>query len=268
MTADSYQEIDKIAHDFPNAKIVPRVVVDNLGSAWQLNGKYGIEIVEFPHFFRYILRKGLLPWGLTFHVGSQCENISNWIKAIQICDKVWEDAWRDGIRLKLLSLGGGIPVKYTHIVPSIEKVGTVAMKELSKTFLYKTKPVFTIELGRSIVADVGVLVNTVFGTATRGEINWIYIETGTYNGLVEAIETDNRNFFPVATQFPRRRKKIYNIGGPTCVSLDTPFVGIKLPRINLGERVVIKNAGAYTTVCASSFNGFSPPKEYFFQDLN
>jgi ornithine decarboxylase len=35
-----------------------------------------------------------------------------------------------------------------------------------------------------------------------------------------------------------------------------------LPELEVGDRVEILNAGAYTLSYASSFNGFSPPQVY------
>ena len=46
LAVDCFEEVDKIAKYAPASKLLIRVVVDNEGSGWPLNGKYGIESVE------------------------------------------------------------------------------------------------------------------------------------------------------------------------------------------------------------------------------
>ncbi|MDI7252790.1 MAG: hypothetical protein QME89_09575, partial [Actinomycetota bacterium] len=59
---------------------------------------------------------------------------------------------------------------------------------------------------------------------------------------------------------PLRR---YNVGGPTCDSEDVVAREVILPELRCGDRVYILNAGAYSNVCATEFNGFSPPEVHF-----
>ena len=49
-----------------------------------------------------------------------------------------------------------------------------------------------------------------------------------------------------------------------CDSSDTMFYGALLPAdLEVGDRLYIGSAGAYTTSYASSFNGFPPPRTLF-----
>jgi ornithine decarboxylase len=125
-----------------------------------------------------------------------------------------------------------------------------------------------IEPGRALVANAGILVTTVFGTATRGTTKWVYIETGSYNGLIESIETSERNFYPIAVKATDGPYDRYHIGGPSCATLDTPFESVELPKLDVGDRLYILSAGAYTRVCASPFNGFPIPSVCYWQDFN
>ncbi len=266
MAVDSYEEVDKIARYAPGAKLVVRLSVDNEGSNWHLNGKFGLEVTEFPHIFQYIASKGLVPYGLMFHVGSQCENEANWIKALRNCKIIWEEARASGIELKFLSIGGGLPVYYRKAVPTIAHIGNLVSQEISKDFTCPSVKII-MEVGRALVAHSAVLVTTVFGLAQRDSTHWAYIETGTYNGLVEAIETTNRQFYALEAHNQSSQKMTYTIGGPSCVTLDTPFEQVELPELHLGDRLYILAAGAYTLTCAGPFNGFPIPRVHFYQDL-
>lgn len=260
---DSYEEVDKIAKFLPNAKVLVRVAVDNAGSGWHLNKKFGIEVTEFPKILKYIGSRGLKLDGLTFHVGSQCENQANWLKALDLCSNVWVDALRAGIQMNFLSLGGGLAVKYNRPIPKQREIAKIVKNKIASSFPTKDKLTVSIEPGRAMVATSGILGTKVIGVATRGGENWAYIETGTYNGLIEAIETADRSFYPVMTDAKTKNKRVYYIGGPSCVSLDTPFEKTTLPELKTGDKMYVKNAGAYTVTCSAPFNGFPVPRVYY-----
>lgn len=263
--ADSYEEVDKIANIIPEARVVIRVSTPNEGSSWKVNGKYGMVQGQVTNLAKHCLSKGLIPYGLTFHVGSQCANNENWITALGVCKKLIKTATRVGINYQLLSLGGGLPAKYNKPVPSITETCGVIAGALSDNFPKMSR--ITIEPGRSIMANAGVLVSRVFGLAARGSVNWAYIDVGVYNGLIESAETHDDHFYPIGTNSRATTKKTYNLGGPTCVSLDTPFKRVVLPELKIGDLIYIYNAGAYTVNCACSFNGFPTPQEYLLEDL-
>jgi len=54
-----------------------------------------------------------------------------------------------------------------------------------------------------------------------------------------------------------------SLWGPTCDSMDVMSKSIELPELNIGDRMVFKNMGAYTLAPATSFNGFNPPTVYY-----
>ncbi len=54
------------------------------------------------------------------------------------------------------------------------------------------------------------------------------------------------------------------VAGPSCDSFDVISDDIDLPEMEIGDRVYILSAGAYTIAYASRFNGFPIPKTYFF----
>jgi len=267
LAADSYEEIDKIAQYAPGSRIVSRVVVDNEGSYWHLTEKFGIEASEFPAFFQYIHTKGLIPYGLTFHVGSQCENPENWIKALETCHDVLKKAKEAGMPpIKLLSLGGGLPVQYLNPIPDLRSTGQMIMTHIKKIFSEQEDMRILIEPGRMIVGNAAILGTGVIGVAKRQTKNWAYIETGVFNYLHEAYEV-GRNFYPLMVEHEDRKRIMYNIAGPTCVSFDTPFREVELPELRVGDKVYIMNVGAYSETESCSFNGFPPPKVHFLQDL-
>lgn len=260
MAFDSFEEVDKIAKYAPRSKVVLRISVNNEGSDWPLTRKFGVDAAEAVPFMKYAERHKVQPIGITFHVGSQCLNKNNWSSALYVCDDIWKQAKIAGLELSCLSLGGGIPIKHTKKIPSISEIGKIVNKILSNNFNNeKTKLKVTIEPGRGLVGDAAVMVASVVGKAQRGIEEWIYIDVGVFNGLMETIQ----NFtYELKTEKNRKRKTI-TLAGPSCDSVDIMYENVELPSVKVGDKVFILNTGAYTSVYASDFNGFDPPKTYF-----
>ncbi len=260
MAFDSTDEIDKIAQYAPNSKLILRINVTNEGSDWPLTKKFGVDANEAIGLFQYAKEKKLECTGLTFHVGSQCLNKNNWASALYLCDDIWAQCKKIGIDLSFISLGGGIPVQHLKPIPSIAEIGSVIQDALAKNFhVPHGKLRVSIEPGRGMVGDTGIMVSTVVGKAKRATEDWIYLDVGVFNGLMETIEKFK---YELKTE-QDREEKLVTISGPSCDSVDITFTNVNLPEVKTGERVYIINAGAYTTVYAAPFNGFPVPKVYF-----
>lgn len=263
MAYDSTEEIDKIAKYAPQSKVVLRISVSNEGSDWPLTKKFGVYAVEAMRMIKYAKAKGVECVGLTFHVGSQCLNKDNWANALYACDDIWNQAKKYGIELNFLSLGGGLPIAHTKPIPSVEEIGESINKALKANFkTASSKLRVTIEPGRGLVGNAAIMVSTVVGKAKRSNEDWVYIDVGVFNGLMETIEGFK---YEIKTDHDKKRKTV-TVGGPSCDSVDIPFKNILLPDLKIGERVYIINTGAYTTSYAANFNGFEVPETIFIKE--
>src|SRR3546814_12261112 len=64
---------------------------------------------------------GLVPYGISFHVGSQQRDISVWDAAIAKVKVIFErPKEEDGIELKMINMGGGFTANYINRPNSIE----------------------------------------------------------------------------------------------------------------------------------------------------
>jgi len=106
---DSHAEIEKLAKHAPGSKVYVRLVVPNEGSQWPLSKKFGVETEVAIELLEYAASKPIVPYGITFHVGSQCTNEISWMNAIKKAKLVWEAVRGKGIELKMLNIGGGFP---------------------------------------------------------------------------------------------------------------------------------------------------------------
>ena len=152
-------------------------------------------------------------------------------------------------------MGGGIPVRYVQESLKIEDIAYYVKGLLRKYF--PTPPYeLQMEPGRGIVGDQGILVARVIGKAKRGEENWLYVDTGVFNGLAEALGGIR---YPVYVEREGELKE-WVIGGVSCDSMDVIAKRVYLPEPEVGDRIFFLSAGAYTTVYASEFNGFPGPR--------
>jgi len=104
---DSKIEVEKLAKLAPGAKVFARLSVRNTGSEWPLEKKFGISDDEAVELLVYAKMMGLIPWGLTFHVGSQNSRPESWRDSLLQTAGVVRQLAKKGIRIKAINAGGG-----------------------------------------------------------------------------------------------------------------------------------------------------------------
>ena len=265
---DSEGEVRKLAVAAPGSSVYVRLSVEDDHSVFPLSRKFGTTTDDAVRLLVLARDLGLVPYGITFHVGSQCTDPQAWERAIDRCGTVLAALTAEGIRLEMLDLGGGIPARYVAPVPALASIAAAVEGGLRR-LPYRPRHL-AAEPGRSLVAESSVMVATVIGVETRGDERWAYLDVGGYNGMMEAVQTGGRWPFPLLTSrqdptHPAAGAKVRTtVTGPSCDSSDTMFYGVPLPAsLAAGDRLYIGSAGAYTTSYASSFNGFPPPGTLF-----
>lgn len=160
----------------------------------------------------------------------------------------------NGIKLKLVNIGGGYPVNYTKSVVDIPTIEKRVNRILNENFPKDIE--ILIEPGRAIVGDAGIFVSTVIGKASRGDENWLYIDLGVFSGLMESVGGIKYTYIVESNKAVKK----WTVAGPTCDSFDVMDRAVEIPEPEVGGRLIILAGGAYTTSYASVFNGFSVPK--------
>lgn len=262
---DSVVELQKIAKYAPGSSVYLRFSVSDQGSRFPLSKKFGADPQDILPLMAMARDLGLKPYGLTFHVGSQSLNPKTWELAIKMAGEAMRELERENIKIEMLDIGGGFPANYGTDEPSWAYIGQIIQKAIKKYLPYRV--FLAAEPGRAIVADAAVLVTSVIGRAERGGQDWLHMDVGAFNGMMETLETGNRFKYPISrvrSAGARSKKSNFTLTGPTCDSQDTMFNEIILPNDTMvDDRICIFSAGAYTTTYASHFNGFEPPKRYF-----
>ena len=255
--ADGLAELDKIAALAPGAAIYVRLRARSAASLVPSEVKFGVDAEAAFLLLTAAAARGLRPYGLMFHVGSQMTSPWAWADALDEVGVLMDKLTAAGIQLEMLDIGGGFPARYAEPVPAAAAFGRVIRGALDQL---PYRPALVVaEPGRALVAEAGVLVTTVIGTAARGGQDWVHLDAGAFNGLMEALETANALIYPVSDSrraVPARA----HLTGPSCDSQDTIMFDAPLSTgLTCGDRVYIGSAGAYTTAYASAFNGFDIP---------
>lgn len=266
--ADSECELEKLATHAPGSAVYVRLAVDDSASVFPLSRKFGADPATAEDLLILAARLGLRPYGITFHVGSQCASPRAWRRAIGQAGLLMARLHNHGIVIEMLDMGGGFPARYVDPVPSLDEI-TDAITPSLDTLLPYTPRLLAVEPGRYLVAESAVMVASVLGRERRGEENWIYLDIGAYNGLMESKQVDGGWEFPLWTSCPNHASGPtlpFVVSGPSCDSSDTMFFGAQLPAgIDVDDKVYIGSAGGYTLSYASNFNGFEMPTPIFLE---
>lgn len=262
---DSLQELDKLSESAPGSRIFCRIRTSGNGAAWPLSKKFGCKVEIAVELMVRAKEQGLVPYGISFHVGSQQLLTSAYDEAIADASAIFKMLKNQGIRLEALDLGGGFPCEYRSVVPAIETYGAAIQQSLKTHFGSEFPARIIMEPGRFITASAGVLQAEVILVSYNKESGkrWVYLDIGKYSGLAEteAIE------YPVLTEKEGEPTGQVVMAGPTCDSTDIIYeiAEYYLPlSLTSGDKIFFLNTGAYTTTYASvAFNGFAPLKDYY-----
>jgi len=263
---DCEAEVDKVAAAAPGARVVCRIHCDGTGSEWPLSRKFGCEPEYAADILEYAHRQGLLPHGISFHVGSQQHNIEAWDRALASTAAIFRTCAERGITLAMVNLGGGFPARYVRKTPKLESYGKAIFRSLRKHF-GNAIPETIVEPGRGLVGNAGVIEAEVVLIAKRSpedEVRWVYLDIGKFHGLAETIDESIR--YPIRTARDRDETAPCVIAGPTCDSVDVLYEKNPYPlpvSLAIGDKVLIEATGAYTTTYSSvGFNGYPPLRQY------
>jgi len=263
---DCEAEVEKVARAAPGSRVICRIHCDGSGSEWPLSRKFGCEPDYAVHILEHAHRRGLVPHGISFHVGSQQHNIEAWDRALASTASIFRGCAERGISLSMVNLGGGFPAKYLRKTPKLESYGKAIFRALRRHF-GNAIPETIIEPGRGLVGNAGVIEAEVVLIAKRSpedEVRWVYLDIGKFHGLAETIDESIR--YPIRTPRDRDEMTPCIIAGPTCDSVDVLYEKNPYPlpiSLAIGDKVLIEATGAYTTTYSSvGFNGYPPLRQY------
>lgn len=258
MTFDNEPELYKLAKYYPRAHVLVRIKVANLGSQVDLSLKFGADSDSAFFLLRKAKSLGLVPLGVSFHVGSQTANVENYLQALELTAGIFREAKENGMPLKVVDIGGGFPIQHFdhEIGINFERMALQIREQMKSLFDRNTK--FIAEPGRFLVGPAGILITQVIGRTFRNNKNYYYLNDGIYGDFSGMVFDHCRYEFKTLR---RGQKFLSALAGPTCDSFDTLSCNEEIPELYLGDVVYVKNIGAYSWASAvAGFNGFPAAK--------
>ncbi len=266
---DSAAELAKIAEHAPGSTVFCRILTTGEGADWPLSRKFGCDPEMAIDLLLAAADAGLDPWGVSFHVGSQQRDVSQWRPALFRAAAVMAGVHRRSggrVQLRGVNLGGGFPAHYLEDIPQLSAYADAIGAAYAAAFPIggdAGRPDLAVEPGRYIVADAGVLHTEVVLVSRKHADDperWVYLDTGVFGGLAETIGEAIK--YRMLTSRDGSAVGPVVLAGPTCDSLDVMYQHhrYELPLdLVAGDRVTMLSAGAYTKAyCTDGFNGFSP----------
>jgi ornithine decarboxylase len=269
---DSLEDTAAIARHAPGSRVFCRLATDGAGALWGLSHKYGCAPGEAVHVLEAAQAAGLVPSGLSVHVGSQQMTTEAWTAAFDRIGEALVELELRGIRLDHVNLGGGLPARgYLDkrgrpLEPPLDKIFAVMREGMQRlSALVGRRLDFKVEPGRYLVADHGAIRAHVARLSARGRgdgrgPHWLYLSCGKFNGLYEMDALQYRLVFPTR---PGVRQVPAVVAGPTCDSDDAysrEHAPVEVPAdLASGDPVWVLSSGAYAiSYLAQGFNGFAP----------
>lgn len=268
---DSKSDLQNIAEQAPGSKIFVRILVEGGETAeWPLSRKFGCHPDMAIDLLVQAKQLGLVPYGISFHVGSQQKDIAVWDAALSKVKYMFDwMKFEEDVSLKMINMGGGFPANYISEVNPIQIYAEEILRYLHDDH-GDDLPEIILEPGRSLVGESGVLVSEVvlISRKSRTDLNrWVYLDVGLFQGLIETLGEAIK--YPIYT--PKMDNKAQEgtvvLAGPTCDSADIMYENshYQLPlNLAVGDRLYWLTTGAYTNSYSSvEFNGFPPLATYY-----
>ena len=219
---------------------------DKFGIAWQTAMQLYQEADRWP---------ALALVGLAMHIGSQIVDEEAYRRAFLRMRQLVLTLREAGCRVERLDLGGGLGVDYGG--PSRGMLAPERFVTLVDDTLGGLGCALTVEPGRALVAEAGVLVSRVL-YVKRGEETGgrpvVVVDVGMNDLMRPALYDAWHAITPARESATPRPMVACDVVGPICESTDTFARARELPLPAPGELLVFHTAGAYGASLSSTYN--------------
>ena len=222
-------------------------------STGRFENKFGVPIHRATEMYRAAsAMAGVEPVGLAVHIGSQLTALAPFEAAFEKVADLARQLQAEGLSVTRLDLGGGLGIPYQKAIKApplpfdygalIKRtVGNVGAKVI-------------IEPGRLVVGNAGIVIASVIHRKA-GEGRDFLIVDAAMNDLIRPAMYDAwHEIWPVVEPAPDAALAPVDVVGPVCETADTFARARDLPRMEEGDLLAFRGAGAYGAVMASEYN--------------
>lgn len=276
---ESQTELSRVVASGEELGLVPTVAVRVnpdfavKGSGMRMGGgpqQFGVDAEQVPDLLRGISATGVDVIG--FHVFAGSQNLNAEIiaeaqrRTVELVDS-FADLLPAPVRY--LNIGGGFGIPYVdrdrplNLDAVSESLHALVAGPISQR-LPEATPV--IELGRYLVGECGVYVTRVLDRKqSRGRV-YVIVDGGMHHQLAASGnfgQAIRRNYpLIVGNRVEHRSGEAVSVVGCLCTPLDLLGDQVELPAVEIGDLIVIFQAGAYgLTASPTAFLGHPAPAE-------
>ena len=223
------------------------------------NSKFGIIYDEIVHAYKLINDASFInPYGLAVHVGSQLFDYDVFFQTFSKIKNLAMELKNLGYEVNHLDLGGGFGVDYTVKNSLNYKSFSKALNEVFKNNEFQ----LSVEPGRSLIAESGVLLTKVIRTKSTNYKNFLIVDAAMNNLIRPTLYNAIHSIQPLKIKSDRSSKK-YDIVGPICETGDFLGIDFNLQETKKNEVLAIMTCGAYGSVMRSNYNSRPSAAEVF-----
>lgn len=266
INAESPGEVERIAAVARDLGTVARVAIrinpdvdaeshPHISTGLRSN-KFGMSIDAARAMARDIGRHPSLQIvGLHVHIGSQITKTAPLARASELLSDLALSLLADGVPLQHLDIGGGLGIAYQagQTVVTPDEYAAAILPAVRRTGL-----TLVMEPGRWIVGPAGMLLTAVVDmkaqapTAEGAPRTFVIADAGMTDLLRPALYGAWHDIVPVESR--PGQPTLCDIVGPVCETTDTLGSARMLPPIEVGDLLLVRDAGAYGSVMASNYN--------------
>ncbi len=212
--------------------------------------KFGIAIGEAVEAYaRAAALPGLTVQGVAVHIGSQLTSLEPLDHAFTRVGELIRALREAGHGIKVADLGGGLGVPYDPDQPAPPSPGDYGAMVKRITRDWGVRLVF--EPGRLIVGNAGVLLSRVIRIKPGAAHPFVIVDAAMNDLMRPALYDAWHKIEAVA---PRGMSWTANVVGPVCETGDTFATARAMDRVEAGDLVVFRTAGAYAAAMSGTYN--------------
>ncbi len=219
------------------------------------DAKFGMTKKQILESIGVARQKGVRQFGL--HIMAISNNL-DYMLSLQIVkilfDLAKEIRQKYGIKLKFINLGGGIGIPYKPDDKDfdINEFSKQVKKLLESTLDYETK--IYMECGRYITGPYGYLITKVLHIK-RTYKTFIGLDASMHNLMRPGMYDAYHHISILSNDSKGQHKQVYDVTGSLCENNDKFAIDRKLPKVKIGDILVIHDTGAHGHSMGFNYNG-------------
>ena len=220
------------------------------------SSKFGISPDQWPDLKDLLRQHQVRVLGLHSHAGSGITDAEHWVRTAGFLYQAAEENFPEATTL---NLGGGLGIPDR---PGKQRLDFERLHQSLQAFLelHPGRKLW-LEPGRYLVAEAGVLLARITQIKKKGEKRYLGVEVG-MNSLIRPALYGAYHPIINLTRWQQPAAWKVDIVGPICESGDVLGHDRWMPASEVGDVLLIDNAGAYGASMASNYNLRAPAPEY------